>query len=75
MVSARAMCINADCHHDLSSSSQVANLCPGCGAPVITACLRCSSPLAEMKGRWAKLCEKCGQELRHHLKQSYFGVM
>ncbi len=75
MFSARAMCTNADCHHDLSSSSQAANLCLGCGALVITACPGYSSPLAEMKDRWAKLCEKCGQELRHHLKQSYFGVM
>ena len=50
------MCTNADCHHDLSGSSQLPSFCPACASRVITDCPNCKKDLAEMTTR----CEECG---------------
>ena len=69
------MCTNADCHYDLAGSPQLLSLCPACGAPVINACPNCNKALAEMQDPWAVLCKGCGQRLRSHTSQAYYGVM
>ena len=75
MAAERALCTNADCHHDLSACSQPPSFCPACSAPVITVCPTCKKALAETKDPWAKLCESCGEQLRFHTNQTYYGVM
>lgn len=75
MASERAVCTNADCHHDLSAVPGPPKFCPACSAPVITACPKCAEALAEMNDPWANRCEKCGEHLRFHSNQTYHGVM
>ncbi len=75
MSAERAICTNADCHTDLSSSPEIPNSCPACGSELITGCPSCKASLAEMQDPWPVRCEKCGEKLRYHLKQDYFGVM
>jgi len=75
MATERAVCTNADCHQDLSGSPQPPNFCPARSAPVVTACPKCNKPLAEARDPWANLCEVCGEQLRFHTNQTYYGVM
>jgi hypothetical protein len=75
MATVRAVCRNADCHHELSGSPQLPNFCPACSAPVITVCPKCSKALAETNDPWANLCEVCGEQLRFHTNHAYYGVM
>jgi len=71
----RAVCTNADCHHELSGLAQPPAFCPACAAPVITACAHCNKALADMQDPWASLCEGCSQRLRFRTNESYYGVM
>ena len=75
MATERAVCTNADCHRDLSGSAPPPHFCPDCSASVITVCPNCKKALAEMKDPWANLCDVCGEQLRFHTNQTYYGVM
>lgn len=75
MAAERAVCTNADCHYDLSGSAQPPNCCPACAARVITVCPNCNKALAAARDPWANQCEECGEQLRFHTSQTYYGVM
>jgi hypothetical protein len=75
MATDRAVCTNANCHHDLSGCLPAPPFCPACAAPVITICPMCGKSLGELKDPWAPLCEVCGARLRFPASSAYYGVM